>query len=436
MLKRLLYALFRRTPATLPADAAQQAHDLFDAGDYAAACAAYQALIAKSGDPRHLVNRGYCELMLGKLDLAHKSFLNARTLDPHLAQALIGLGDLAAQQQAHAEAVVYYDKALTIDPALAIARNNRSQSLTALGRMEEAWRDAEARYLTPGAALLYPHRLDLPLWDGHSACRLLVHWEQGLGDIIQHLRFLPEAARRSGNCSFECPPPLLSLVRSVGGSIELIAANNNAPDTTTFDCCAPLLSLPYLLKYTQKSLPLPPYLQATPANVPHSLENVEPTQYDLKIGLVWRASVFDTRRSMSLASLLERAAHLLPSVQLISLQKDANRDERFLLDTYRCLDAGSGFADFCDTATAIFGLDATISVDTSVAHLSGALAHPTLLMLNHQHAERWLLTGDASPWYPSVFIVRRRHGEHEGDWIARALTHLPTVIASSASKKL
>jgi tetratricopeptide (TPR) repeat protein len=231
MLKRLLSALLGKASATSSKNSAQNAHDSFDAADYAAALIAYETLFIATKEPQHLVNSGYCELMLGQLDLARTSFRRAHALAPHLAQALIGLGDVAARQQSHAEAVACYDRALAIDAQLAIARNNRSQSLTALGRLEEAWRDAEARYLTPGATSLYPHRLALPVWDGRSACRLLVHWEQGLGDIIQHLRFLPEAARRAGQCSFECPPPLLSVAQGLAGSLTLIAANSHAPDT-------------------------------------------------------------------------------------------------------------------------------------------------------------------------------------------------------------
>jgi tetratricopeptide (TPR) repeat protein len=432
MLKRLLATLLGKASAASSKNSAQNAHDLFDAADYSAALIAYETLFIATKEPQHLVNSGYCELMSGQLDLARTSFRSAHALAPHLAQALIGLGDVAARQQSHAEAVACYDQALAIDAQLAIARNNRSQSLTALGRLEEAWRDAEARYLTPGATSLYPHRLDLPVWDGRSACRLLVHWEQGLGDIIQHLRFLPEAARRAGQCSFECPPPLLSVAQGLAGSLTLIAANSHAPDTGAFDCHAPLLSLPYLLQHTPKSLPPPPYLQPPPAPVPHVLDDTESAQKNgSRIGLVWRASVFDTRRNLSLACLLELASHAVPSVQFVSLQKDVTRDEAVLLRKYGCLDAGSGVADFGDTALVIRELDAVISVDTSVAHLAGALAHPTLLMLNHQPAERWMLTGHTSPWYPTALLVRRAHDEPESDWIGRALTCIPAVIAST-----
>jgi hypothetical protein len=319
--------------------------------------------------------------------------------------------------QSHAEAVALYGRALAIDAQLAVARNNRSQSLTALGRLEDAWRDAEARYLTPGASALYPHRLDLPVWDGRSPCRLLVHWEQGLGDIIQHLRFLPEAARRAGHCSFECPPPLLSAMQEMAASVTLVPAGSGPPDTTGFDCRAPLLSLPHLMQQRQDELPLPPYLHA-PAHKP---TQVARTKAGRSIGLVWRASLFDTRRNMSLACVLDLASRLHPSVRFTSLQKDITPEEAALLQQHGCVDAGSGFADFGDTAAAILGVDAVMTVDTSVAHLSGALGHPTLLMLNHQPAERWMLAGETTPWYPSARLVRRARDESEAQWIGRGL---------------
>jgi tetratricopeptide (TPR) repeat protein len=431
MFKRFLTAFFGKAPATPSAEAAQQAHDLFDAGDYAAALVAYEALFAATGDPRHLVNGGFSSLMVGDLESARDRFHRAHVLDSGLPQALMGLGDVAARQQAHADAVAWYDKALAIDGELAIARNNRSQSLTALGRLQEAWRDAEARYRTPGARALYPHRLLLPLWDGRADCRLLVHWEQGLGDILQHLRFLPEAARRAGQCSFECPPPLLPVMQGMAGSVSLIPATNVPPDTGPFDFRAPLLSLPYLLQQDPDALPKPPYLQAPEgraAQVSHAPGDGP------RIGVVWRASLFDTRRNLSLASLLDLAARLLPSVRLVSLQKDVTPEEAALLASHGVQDAGSAFADFGDTAAAIRAVDAVVTVDTSVAHLAGALAHPMLLMLNHQPAERWMLTGETTPWYPSAILVRRAEGETEADWIGRGLARVAALVGQGRQR--
>jgi tetratricopeptide (TPR) repeat protein len=421
MLKRLFAAWRRADPA-----AVQRAHDLFDAGEHAAALAAYDALAERIDDPRQLVNAGYAALMLGDLDGAHGRFARAQVLAPQLAQAWIGGGDVAARRQDHAGAVACYDRALALDATQAVARNNRSLSLTALGRLEDAWRDAESRYETPGADALYPHRLDLPPWDGRSACRLLVHWEQGLGDIIQHLRFLPGAAQRAGQCTFECPPPLLPVVQGMAGAVRLVAATERAPDTTGFDRRVGLLSLPHLLGHTARTLPAPPYLQAP---VPReTLACAARAAPGLRLGLVWRASLFDTRRNAPLEVLLAQAARLLPTAQWVSLQKDPTADEAALLRAHGCVDAGAGFGDFGDTAIAIRSLDAVVTVDTSVAHLSGALDHPTLLLLNHGPAERWMLEGDTTPWYPSVRLLRRAPQEPQADWIARALAAVPLLV--------
>lgn len=426
MLKRLLAAWRRAEPAAVAAEAAQRAHDLFDAGDHAAALAAYDALVARTQDPRQLVNAGYAALMLGDLAGAQSRFARAQTLAPQLAQAWIGGGDVAARRQDHAGAVACYDRALAIDATLAVARNNRSLSLTALGRLEEAWRDAESRYRTPGAPALYPHRLDLPPWDGRSACRLLVHWEQGLGDIIQHLRFLPGAAQRAGHCTFECPPPLLPVVQGLAGAVRMVPATERAPDTAGFDCRAALLSLPHLLGHTGRTLPAPPYLQAPVTQAAPAW--AVPAAPGLRLGLVWRASLFDTRRNAPLQVLLAQAARLLPTARWVSLQKDPTAEEAALLRAHGCAEAGSGFGDFGDTAAAIRSLDAVVTVDTSVAHLSGALDHPTLLLLNHEPAERWMLAGDTTPWYPSARLLRRAPQEPQADWIARALAAVPALV--------
>ena len=420
MFSRLLAAIYRpengdrktqaQESSATTADSAPmtkaRADLLFDAGEHAAARAAYGQLIGTAATPGLLVNRGYCELALGEIDTAQLSFQAALSHSPQFAPAWVGLGDAAAQKNRHTEALPCYDSALDLKGTLLIARNNRAQSLLALGRMEEAWRENETRFALPNAATLYPHRLALPRWDGKTGKRLLVHWEQGFGDIIQHLRFLPAVAARSRACAFECPPPLMALVRRMPGAPALIEAGNQPPNPDGFDCHAPLLSLPFLLGISAKTLPHSPYLAADAVRAP-ALRAGWKTDGKHLVGIAWRASTFDPRRSLALAQLLDAFAPLAGGARLVSLQKDISAEEGALLSQHGGIDAGSGFGSFDDSATALAALDTLVCVDTAVAHLSGALARTTLLLLNEPAAVRWMLNRDDSPWYPSMRLLRK-----------------------------
>ncbi len=422
MFSRLLAALRgtdkKPPPERNAADTAmtERAHALFDRGEHAAARDAYDQLITGTAGSAHapglLVNRAYCELALGETDRARESFLAALEHSPHLAQAWVGLGDIAAQRNRHDEALRNYDKAIELDASLLIARNNRAQSLIAVGRIEEAWPELETRYALPGAQALYPHRLALPRWDGGAGQRVLVHWEQGFGDIIQHLRFLPLAATQiartaGGTCTFECPPPLRALVDRMPGAPGLVPASNLAPDLGAFDCHVPLLSLPFLLGTSADALPPAPYLRANEkraAELRASWQGSDPRRL---VGVAWRASSFDPRRSITLPALLDAFAAQAPHVRLVSLQKDIDAAEQTLLAQHGGINAGSGFENFDDTAAALCALDTVISVDTAVAHLAGALARPTLLLLNEPATARWMIGREDSPWYGTMRIVRK-----------------------------
>lgn len=402
------------------------ADSLFDAGEHAAARVVYAQLIRTEPRPGLLVNRGYCELALGEDEAAQASFQAALARAPQFAPAWVGLGDIAAQKNQHAEALRCYDSALELNCALLIARNNRAQSLLALGRMEEAWRENETRFALPNAATLYPHRLALPRWDGTTGKRVLVHWEQGFGDIIQHLRFLPAMAAKTRDCAFECPPPLLALARRMPGVPALIAAHNSAPDLSAFDCHAPLLSLPFLLGFSAGTLPQAPYLEADAARAA-ALRLSWRAEGKHLVGIAWRASSFDLRRNLALAQLLGALSAIGGSAQLVSLQKDISAEERALLLQHGGIDAGSGFDSFDDTATTLAALDTIVCVDTAVAHLAGALARPTFLLLNEPAAVRWMLNRNDSPWYPSMRLLRKSAGDDWDGVLRRAAALLSTV---------
>ena len=221
--------------------------------------------------------------------------------------------------------------------------------------------------------------------------------------MIQFLRYLPRLASLGVDAAFECPPPLLPLVQSMAGAPKIIAARNEPPDPSAFDACIPLLSLPLVVGADWAQVPASPYLRAQESRA-QALAAEWRSGGRRALGIVWRASRFDNRRSTRLATMLSLAS---TGYQLVSLQTGLSKDERSDLDGRRVPDAGTGFRDFGDSAAAIAALDKIITVDTATAHLAGALGKPTWLLLSEPAATRWMLEREDSPWYPSMRLFRK-----------------------------
>ncbi len=356
-----------------------------------------------------LANLGLAWQYLNEIEKATACFENAVAANPMLASAQSGLGYVYSLRARHAEAIEHYDRALLLDATSGITHVNRALSLQALGELEEAWTGSEWRYRIPAARSFYPHRYAKPKWKGEQlqGRTLLVHREQGLGDVIQYLRFLPLLDRFGGRVRFECPASLVPLVSSMPG-LEAIPAQARPVPETMFDCYVPLLSLPHLLKFRAVDLPATcPYL---PADAPD--ENMSSARWGtgMKIGFVWSGSAFNRTRNAALADFLP-LRNL--KARLVSLQKEVSDSEQRQLSEHGVEHAGSAFRHFGDTRDAILGLDAVVTVDTAVAHLAGALAKPTWLLLNEPAAVRWMMNRTDSPWYPTMRIRRKLDGE---DW--------------------
>ena len=372
-----------------------------------------------------LANLALAWQQLDEIDKATACFEEAVATNPRLASAQTGLGNMYALRGRHTEALERYDEALRLDAASAIAHTNRALSLEALGRIEEAWKELEWRYSIPEAASFYPFRYAKPRWKGEplQGRTLLVHREQGLGDVIQYLRFLPLLARLDGRVRFECPTPLLPLVSTMPG-LEAIPAEAHPVPVEMFDCYVPLLSLPHVLGFSAADLPATcPYLSVTPSG-----ENDFSTRWrgGPRIGFVWSGSAFDPKRNAALADFLPLADR---GALLVSLQKEVTESERRELSERGIESAGSAFRHFGDTRDAIVALDAVVSVDTAVAHLAGALAKPTWLLLDEPAAVRWMTGRADSPWYPTMRLRRRRAGEHWREMVLGAATEIERVAS-------
>lgn len=432
---------------------------------------------AISLDPQradYLRSRGDLFLKMGELEPAEKSYVRALELAPNDVHAMINLGNAlyrqdqperaliwyqrcAAVEPSHLQALnnigktfqdcgdiesalAWYDKALTLAPDYAEARFNRALALLAKGDYVQGWTEYEWRFKRNTARQVYPHTYNIPRWDGtdYTGRHLLVHCEQGLGDVIQFSRYLPWVKALGGQLTVEAHRPLLPLLANRGEIDQLIAFDNNRPPQGNFDFFIPLLSLPLVFQTTLTSIPdNTPYIDPPQPSSQWVKEKVSTDR--LRVGVVWSASATDPRRNFPFSRVRELIC--LPNIRFFSLQKEMGSNDRKALEQLKHLcHLGDHFNHFKDTAEAIGQLDLIISVDTAVAHLAGAMGKPVWILLPFSPDWRWLQHGETSPWYPTARLFRQKRPR---DWSAVAqavrteLLHLskPNTLPLSTPKE-
>jgi len=392
-------------------------------------------------------NLGCVQHMQGKLDFAQSSYRRALALDPLLpqanqnlaeiesnpalaagavagylrqlernpsdAQAHNNLGNVYRELGRHREALACFDAAIACDPAFAEARFSRSQLLLLTGDFARGWEDHEWRWQVKGLGMTMP-ALREPLWDGAPlpGGTLLLHAEQGLGDTIQFIRYAALAAERCGQVLLECHPQIAGLLRGVPGLARVIARGEPRP---AFDAHLPVMSLPRVFGTTVDTIPWSgPYLRADPQRVERWRRERDPAAR-LHVGLAWagRPQYWDDRkRSIPLAQFAPLAR--VPEVALYSLQWGEGTAQLADLPAgMRVRDFGDGIREFAEMAALIASLDLVISVDSSSAHLAGAMGRSVWLLIAHAPEWRWLLGREDTPWYPATRIFRQGA---PGDW--------------------
>jgi hypothetical protein len=263
---------------------------------------------------------------------------------------------------------------------------------------------------------------------------VLVVQEEGLGDTLQFLRYLPLLAERGARVAVAVPPELTRLIRTVPGVIDVPAGDAPVPKHD-FHCS--FNGLPRAFETTLETIPCAvPYLAADPALVTRWARRL-PAIQALRVGLAWAGQArpwlpgfvgVDQRRSTDLATLAPLAA--VSGVRFVSLQKGGAAPEaRTPADALDLLDVMAEVRDFADTAAIVANLDLVISVDTSVVHLAGAMGKPVFLLDRYDNCWRWLSGRDDSPWYPSLRIFRQ---SRPGEWapvIARVAAALARQVA-------
>jgi tetratricopeptide (TPR) repeat protein len=410
--------------------------------------ASYRRAIALAPDLAKAHNNLGCVLhMQGRLDEALASYRAALELDPQqpeanqnyasiardpaaLEQAIEGyrrqiarnpndaiafnnLANACREKGRVQEALEHFARAVEIDPDYAEAHFGRSHVLLLCGEYAEGWKEHEWRLRVPPFDAP-ARRFGQLMWDGSRlpAGTVLLHAEQGLGDTLQFVRYAPLVAERCAAVVLECQPALKTLLSSVKGIRRILAQGEALPP---FDAHLPLMSLPAVFGTSLETIPWQgPYVHPEAASVADWRRKIASDPARLKVGIAWagRSENWDDRkRSIPLTMLAPLAQ--APGVTFYSLQKgDAAAQAASPPEGMRLLDIAAQSTNFSD-AGLICQLDLVITVDTSVAHLAGAMGIPTWVLVAHSPDWRYHLGRDDNPWYPSMRLFRQ---PSDGDW--------------------
>ncbi len=364
--------------------------------------------------------------------------LGSEEVDVHCitAAVLVRLGRFA-------EALAHAEKALVISPGSAVAHNNAATALALLHKYDESlkqfdhaiaaapdepeykyaqasiymllgdygrgFENYEARLLSKKlqSSIVLPKygHLNLTSLDMAKGKRILVYPEQGLGDVLHFLRYLPLLAQIAGEVHFQAPTALFALLDSSFSKVGVVCHGDPLP---LFDYHCSIVSLPYIFRTTLQTVPSPvPYLYADPRKCVEMRQRLSALS-GLKVGLVWAGNPNfknDHIRSTHLKTLEPLLS--TKGVSFVSLQKEIPERDVDFLKSSNILSLNSVLADFSDTAALVDCMDLVIATDTSVPHLAGAMGKPLWMLLGSHADWRWGLT-DRCPWYPTARLFRQK----------------------------
>ncbi len=351
-------------------------------------------------------NRGNLLQELERFEEALDSYEAAIALRPDYAEAYSNRGVVLRNLMRFEEATASFDRALLLKPDHAEAIWNKALLHLLIGEFEIGWRGYETRKRTKKPA--GNRNFAKPLWLGDadlSGKTLLIHWEQGFGDVIQFSRYVTLCQQTGARVLFAPQRTLQTLMRGLDAKVPIVDVD---ADFLLFDFHCPIMSLPLAFRTELATIPPPSYISVDEKKIAawaHRLgEKTKP-----RVGVVWGTT------GLLLKSVpLERFQRLFdPRIQFVSLQKLLTETERDCLDRTNVVHPGETLFDFSDTAALCRLMDLVISVDTSVAHLAGALGVPVWVLIPWISEWRWMLNRDDSPWYPSMRLFRQ---QVRSDW--------------------
>ncbi|MEP7030698.1 MAG: tetratricopeptide repeat-containing glycosyltransferase family protein [Pseudolabrys sp.] len=372
----------------------------------AEALASFDAALKRvPGDPVTCNNRGNALLDMNRADEALKSFDQALARAPDYTQALVNRGNALQCLGRNSEALASFERAITLDPQLADAHWNKGLLLLSLGDFDNGWHGYEwrlKRAATPARDFQQPQ------WRGENiqGKTILLHAEQGFGDSIQFLRYVPMVAMRGAKIVLELPDALIPLLGPVNGVAAVVNRDQARP---WVDLHCSLLSLPLAFGTTLATIPERPDFLRVPDDRASKWRARLPRNCARRIGLVWSGKPThnnDHNRSIALSRLAPLRA--LSGVTFVSLQREFNEADRAELAQWPGLvRLEDELSDFADTAAVIAELDLVIAVDTAVAHLAASLGKPVWILLPQVLDWRWMLDREDSPWYRSARLFRQ-----------------------------
>jgi tetratricopeptide (TPR) repeat protein len=401
---------------------------------------------------------------LGRSAEALADIEGAHGLDPASAEICNNAGAILHRLGRDEEALLWFDRALQRRPAYVGAICNKGAALTYLHRFDDAvamyrrsraidpghteaewalallnllrgnfeagWAGREVRWKVPDLPIAHFDYMQ-PMWLGHGSVEgktVLVHVDEGLGDTIQYVRYVPMLAARGARVVLVVPASLCALLSKLAGVAQCLPMGSELP---AFDVYCPIGSLPLAFGTRLETIPADvPYLPAPDAARMQAWETRLGPHDRLRVGLVWSGNPNhrnDHNRSVPLGILSELFDL---DASFVSLQKDPSADDRALLARSEVIDLTDRLTDFTETAALMSCLDLVISVDTSVAHLAGALGRPVWTLLPYTPDYRWLLDRDDSPWYPTMRLFRQSAGRSHAEVIARVRSELSAVNAA------
>lgn len=329
------------------------------------------------------------------------------------------LGGIYTQSANFDRALECFDEALRLSPNMPEYRFNRGYLLLLLGKLDEGFAEYECRLSLPRFSTVVPRHYEKPRWDGVASLhgkRLLVHAEQGYGDMLQYARYLALIKPFCGGLLFEGPPEMKRIFSSIPEIDTYVLASDALTD---YDFHFPLMSLARVFWEKSQSISnRVPYLTASCELVEAWGKRLRDCP-GLKVGLAWSSNnlyrdnqvVAGNKSNKSIPIALLSGLMEIQGISFVSLQKHESSDT---ISIFNVKDFSQQLTDFAETAALVENLDLVITIDTALAHLSGALEKPTWVLLRHAADWRWFVDRDDSPWHPSARLCRQ---SAVGDWL-------------------
>jgi tetratricopeptide (TPR) repeat protein len=376
-------------------------------------------------------NIGACLQSLGREEEALSWFDQALVHLPEAIEILNNKAFMLGQLQRFDEAFACYDHIRALHLNNATTDWNLALLHMLTGNFEAGWAGRESRWAKADPPP-YP-KFSQPQWLGNEPIEgktILIHVDEGMGDTIQFTRYVPMVAARGARVILVVERPLYSLLSGMPGVSQCLPFPDGP--LPAFDLHCPIGSLPLAFRTRLDTIPPPATFLRDPPQARAQVWEERLGPHDrLRVGLVWSGNA-NHRNDVNRSTSVKRLACLLDvDATFVSLQKDPRPDDKALLEQTGIVDLTAHLTDFTETAALLGRLDLVITVDTSVAHLAGALGRPTWILLPWTPDYRWLLNREDSPWYPSVRLFRQDETRDYARVFDRVRTELLALVAAN-----